>query len=222
MREARNAKTQRLALEVMCRSVHERAGDRTRLLDILAGDGRQTLRLRDELRQPTTPMIYDGRDRRDPMVAGQTDFRAVDLERDEFPTDDGSYDIVVFNRDLVTVKRLTGTIAEVHRVLTADGLFIVSVPNLSAWHNRILLLSGRQPTTLHIDGDHVRGLALASMLRFCPRVGFRVLDVVSIGLHPFTSALLPRAIRGLGHTVVLTLSADEPAPALVRTGLRHL
>ena len=104
------------------------------------------------------------------LCSPETDFRQVDVEAAAFPAADGDFDLVIWNRELVTVKNLGPALREVQRVLRPGGVFVVAVPNLAALHNRLLLLAGRQPTTLHIgNGDHVRGFTIRSMTEFLTR-----------------------------------------------------
>jgi Methyltransferase domain len=178
-----------------------------RLLQIHAHKGRQTLLFCEQLARPEQPVIYDQEDERDPGVRPETDFARVDVEAAVFPAPDGHFDLVVWNRDLVTVKNIVPALHEVRRVLRPGGILVVAVPNLAALHNRLLLLAGRQPTTLHIDnGDHIRGFAVQSMTRFLQReLGFEILRVTGVGLAPVTGAVLPGPLRGLSHTVVWAL-----------------
>jgi SAM-dependent methyltransferase len=143
------------------------ADGRGRLLDVDPGSGLQTIAFRDHLPQAETPWVYAEHDRRESDVARQTEFAAVDLEAGRFPADDEALDVVVWNRELVTLKNLIGPLEEVHRILRPGGLLVIALPNLASLHNRLLLLGGVQPTTLHIaDGNHVRGFAIRSMTRF--------------------------------------------------------
>jgi SAM-dependent methyltransferase len=138
----------------------------------------------------------------------------VNIEAAEFPAPDDHFDVVVWNRDLVTMKNILSALRETRRVLRPGGLLIIAVPNLAALHNRLLLLlAGRQPTTLHINnGDHVRGFTIPSMTRFLERdLEFCTLQVVGVGLAPITGAVLPRPLRGLSHTVVWVLRAGAAA-----------
>jgi ubiquinone/menaquinone biosynthesis C-methylase UbiE len=186
----------------------------SRLLQIQAGGGQQTLLFRDQLIRPERPVIYDLNDERDPEARAETDFTAVDLEAAKFPAQDDEFDLVVWNRDLVTLKNVLPALREARRVLRPGGIMIVAVPNLAALHNRLLLLAGFQPTTLHINnGDHVRGFASQSMTRVLERdLGFRVQDAMGVGLAPISSAAQPRALRGLSHTVVWVLRLPGGAP----------
>src|SRR5262249_44335498 len=119
--------------------------DKRHLLQIQPGQGRQTLLFRDQLPAPRRPVIYDDEDKRDPVVSPRTDFRRVDVEAAAFPAADGDFDLVIWNRELVTVKNLGAALREVRRILRPGGVFVVAVPNLAALHNRLLLLAGRQP-----------------------------------------------------------------------------
>ena len=179
----------------------------SRLLQIQAQQGLQTLLFRDQLVRPERPVIYDQKDVRGPEARAETSMSEVDFEAAEFPAPSGQFHLVVWNRDLVTVKNVVPTFREVRRVLQPGGFLVVAVPNLAALHNRLLLLAGRQPTTLHINnGDHVRGFAGPSMTRFLELdLGFRIERVIGVGLAPITGAVLPRPLRGLSHTIVWVL-----------------
>ena len=206
-RERRHERIEASVVGEIARMIRALAPDKRRPLQIQPGRGRQTLLFRDQLAAPHRPVIYDGEDKRDPAVSAETDFRQVDVEAAAFPAADGDFDLVIWNRDLVTVKNLGPALREVRRVLRPGGVFVVAVPNLAALHNRLLLLAGRQPTTLHIgNGDHVRGFAIRSMTGFLTRdLDFELLRVTGVGLAPASTAVLPGPLRGISHTVVWAL-----------------
>lgn len=51
---------------------------------------------------------------------------------------------------------------------------MISVPNLAALHNRLLLLLGKQPATIRIMGSYVRGYACGSFDQFLGHNGLFV------------------------------------------------
>jgi hypothetical protein len=134
----------------------------------------------------------------------------VELDGGRFPAADETFDVVVANQLLVTLKDVRTPVTESWRVLALGGLFFVSVPNLAALHNCILLALGFQPTTLHIGGDHVRGFAPGSMTSFLRQGGaFRLLAKRGVGLHPFTSRVVSPPLRTYSHTLLWLLQKPE-------------
>ena len=99
-------------------------------------------------------------------------------------------------------------------MLRPGGYAIISVPNLSALHNCILLGLGQQPTTIAIAGSHVRGYGIWAMNRFLTKNGlFEIVEVAGIGLHPFTSARLFGPLKTYCHTPVwLCRKSSETGP----------
>jgi SAM-dependent methyltransferase/predicted O-methyltransferase YrrM len=206
-RERRHQRIEDGVISEIARTIKALAPGISRLLQIQPGHGRETLLFRDQLADPDRPVIYDGEDTRDPAASAATDFRQVNVEAAAFPAADGDFDLVVWNRDLVTVKNLGPALREARRVLRPGGILVVAIPNLAALHNRLLLLAGRQPTTLHIGrGNHVRGFAIHSTTEFLTRdLGLELLRVTGVGLAPVSAAVLPTPLRGVSHTVVWAL-----------------
>ena len=178
-----------------------------RFLQIQPPSGPEVLLFSDQLARGTRPLIYDRTDGRDPDTRAATDFEEVDLETANLPAPDDHFDLVIWNRELVALKNSVAVLREVYRVIRPGGFLVLAVPNLAAAHNRLLLLAGRQPTTLHIaNGDHVRGFAAPTLTRVLERdMGFRTEQLVGVGVAPVTSAPLPRPLRDLGHTVIWVL-----------------
>jgi hypothetical protein len=89
----------------------------------------------------------------------------LNLETDRLPFEDESIDVVMANQVMEHVKEIFWILHNVSRVLHVGGHMIVGVPNLASYHNRLLLLLGRQPTTLGNHSAHVRGYTKHDFLR---------------------------------------------------------
>jgi predicted O-methyltransferase YrrM len=210
-RERQHAQIELSAIREIAFLVQGLAPPGSRLLQIQPRPGPEILLFRDQIVRPARPVSYDQADGRAPAVKAETDFEQVDLEAARLPAPDGHFDLVVWNRELVALKNATAVLREVRRVIRPGGFLVLAVPNLAAAHNRLLLLAGRQPTTLHINsGDHVRGFAASSMTRVLERdLLFRVEQSVGVGIAPVTGMLLPRPVRDLGHTVIWVLRKPD-------------
>jgi len=178
-----------------------------RLLQIQAWQGPEVLVFRDQIARPARPVLYDRADRYPPDVRAAADLEEVDLESARWPAPDDHFDLVVWNRDLVTVKNVISALREARRMIRPGGFLILALPNLAAAHNRLLLLAGRQPSTLHINnGDHLRGFAAPTMTRILRRdLKFDVRQVIGVGIAPVTSTALPRPLRAVSHSVIWVL-----------------
>lgn len=72
------------------------------------------------------------------------------------------FDIIVSNQVVEHLLNVDMSIREVQRTLKGSGQFIVSTPNLCSFHNRVLVILGKQPTCLHVGevqvGNPLRGV----------------------------------------------------------------
>lgn len=80
----------------------------------------------------------------------------IDLETDDLPHDDNTFDLVICNQVLEHLKNYRKVIDNVIRVTRRGGYMAIGIPNLSHLINRIYLLFGAQPLCIHLDGPHVR------------------------------------------------------------------
>ena len=91
---------------------------------------------------------------------------SLDLERESLPFSNESIDVVIANQVLEHVKEVFWIFHQVSRVLRVGGRLIIGVPNLASYHNRLLLLLGKQPTVIQNHSAHVRGFSKHDLLRF--------------------------------------------------------
>jgi len=89
----------------------------------------------------------------------------IDLEKDKLPFEDESVDVIIMNQVMEHVKEVFWILHEISRVLKIGGNFIVGVPNLASFHNRLLLLVGEQPSSLKNYSCHVRGYTKGDLLK---------------------------------------------------------
>lgn len=108
------------------------------------------------------------------------------LERERFPYEDQSIDIVIANQVLEHTKEIIWITSEISRILKWGGVFLCGVPNLASLHNRIALLFGEQPPTIKVLGPHVRGYCRRSFCEFIETDRyFKVKEVKGVNFYPF-------------------------------------
>jgi SAM-dependent methyltransferase len=81
----------------------------------------------------------------------------LNIERDEFPFNTESLDVVIANQILEHTKEIFWILDQTSNVLKVGGSLLIGVPNLAALHNRVLLAVGRQPSPLKNNSAHIRG-----------------------------------------------------------------
>lgn len=220
---SRHDRTMIVVKEAIARYLATQARTRRRLMEVGGAEGWQTVYFQHQLAEPQRAAIVDWRDSRLDAVKPLTDFFQVDIETDPIPVADGSYDVIVCNQVLEHLKNIDFPITEIHRVLRPGGVLIVSVPNLGALHNVLLLALGRQPSTLALQGSHVRGFTMEAMTRYLTfNEHFRLRHLWGFGLHPFTSSAIPPPLRRYCHTPLWILEkniSDRPTWVDYRAGV---
>ncbi len=129
----------------------------------------------------------------------------VNLETERMSFPDESFDLVIANQVFEHLKNWVFTLSEVARVLKPGGSMVLGVPNLASFHNRIVLMAGKQPTCIDTAGMHVRGFTypgLASVVEF--KHVFQIKDCQGRVFFPFPrrvglimSHLCPKASSSL-------------------------
>ena len=118
--------------------------------------------------------------------------KSINLESEKFPFANETFDIIIANQIIEHTKELFWIFHEISRTLKVNGHCIIGVPNLSSLHNRILLLFGRQPTCITLDGPHVRGFTKKGFLSFtnnCWKGGYDCVGFSGSNFYPFPPSI---------------------------------
>jgi SAM-dependent methyltransferase len=130
----------------------------------------------------------------------------LDIERDQFPFEKNFFNLVICNQILEHTKEIFWILSECSKVLELGGYLIVSVPNIAALHNRILLLFGKQPTCMHVVGPHVRGFTIREFKEFIETGNeFQVVEIAASNLFPLPPLIgksLLKFFPGLGISIL--------------------
>ena len=112
----------------------------------------------------------------------------VNIEKDAFPFQPETFDIVMGNQILEHTKEVFWILDQASRVLKVGGRLLIGVPNLAALHNRILLALGRQPSPLKNNSAHVRGYTKPDVLELLESGfpgGYRLSRFGGSNFYPF-------------------------------------
>jgi len=100
----------------------------------------------------------------------------ADLEADTLPFPEDYFDLVTSFGVLEHLRFFDNSVKEAYRILKPRGLFLVSIPNLGDWVNRIRLLLGLQPHSVQISErhsiDHIHSCTLNTMEKLLAEYGF--------------------------------------------------
>lgn len=141
---------------------------------------------------------------------------ALNVEEARLPHPAESLDVVISNQTLEHTKDVHWILHQVATVLAPGGSFIVGVPNLASFHNRILLLAGRQPTSIRSVGPHVRGFTardLKELIELPWAGGMRMVDVRGANFYPFPPPIarpLSRAFPTASWAIFLRFEKLRP------------
>ncbi|RLI91777.1 MAG: hypothetical protein DRO95_03685 [Candidatus Altiarchaeales archaeon] len=109
----------------------------------------------------------------------------VDIENEELPFDDKEFDLVICNQVIEHLKNINLPLSEIYRVLKDNGFLLIGVPNLAAFHNRILILLGKQPVSMKLTSSHIRGFTPQGLKEYLERNNFGVIKFKGNGFYPF-------------------------------------
>ena len=138
----------------------------SRILDLGAGKGRDLLLAREAFPDASLHAVECASDNISALQGLNIDAQLLNIETQPLPFDAESLDIVMANQVLEHTKELFWICHEVSRVLKVGGHFIVGVPNVASFHNRIGLLFGKHPTQAKSFSAHVRCFSKNDFLSF--------------------------------------------------------
>lgn len=177
--------------EILCEGLAELgAPPAARLCDLGCHDGTKTLLWARAAGIDRAACV--GVDNRERASTGGIRIIHADVERESLPLPADSVDLVVASQLLEHLKNVHHLLLEVRRILAPGGRLVVAVPNLASAHNRLLLLLGRQPTSIRVGSGHVRGFTWSEMLALLGRFGFHVEWSRGAGFYPFAERALDR------------------------------
>lgn len=135
---------------------------------------------------------------------------SIDIERSVFPFANESVDIIICNQVLEHTKDIFWILHESSRILKKGGLFIIGVPNLAAWHNRLILFFGSTPPCIELEGNHVRGFTFKNLVNFFLKSfpGYKLVSYAGCGFYPFSgnlAKLLARRLPRLSWGIFLAM-----------------
>ena len=117
---------------------------------------------------------------------GQITVIQIDLEKDPFPFNDQEIQVVICNQVLEHLKNIFLVLGEMDRVTKKAGYLVIGIPNLSAFHNRILLLCGKQPLCNEITGPHLRCFTHNGFSKFLKsNRNFKLISFTGASIYPF-------------------------------------
>jgi len=132
----------------------------------------------------------------------------LDIEKNELPFRDDTFDLVICNQVLEHLISYTNVMNDTIRVTKKGGYIVFGIPNLSHLINRILLLFGFQPLCIAIDGPHIRGFTHKSFIKLLKSLDeVEIVDFTGTLMYPlpyFLAKIMSKHFVGLtGYTCYL-------------------
>ena len=184
------------------------------ILDVGCGSGDRTIRIASHFNidiRNAYGVDYDEQN----VIACKKRFNAkkIDLETDDLPHEDNTFDIVICNQVLEHLKNYRKVIDDLIRVTKKGGYIAVGIPNLAHLINRIYLLFGIQPMCIHLDGPHVRSFTHKGFIKMlAPLQGIKLIDYKGALMFPLpliATKFLAKHFVGLsGYTCYLLRKAQ--------------
>lgn len=136
------------------------------------------------------------------LVEKVDEIHILNLEKSELPFGRESIDLIIANQVLEHMKEVFWVFHQVASSLKVGGHFLIGVPNIASFHNRLLLL-GKHPTQHKLCSAHVRPFSREDTCLFfeeCFPKGFELIAFAGSQFYPFPkipsrilSSLFPNA-----------------------------
>jgi len=142
--------------------------------------------------------------------------KIIDIERDKLPFLDESIDLFMANQVLEHTKEVFWIIHEISRSLKIGGHFIMSVPNIASFHNRILLLFGKHPTQAKLCSAHTRTFSKKDTLNFfkvCFPGGYELSAFAGSQFYPLpkiASRVMAKILPNMSYSIFFMLKKLSP------------
>lgn len=106
----------------------------------------------------------------------------------DFPFD-MKFDFMICSEVLEHLENPFDVLENVKKHLTEDGLFLVTIPNVTHWRHRVSLLLGKSP---NYDKTHINFWDLDSFIKLLHDRGYEILDFYPTYFDPRFFSKLPR------------------------------
>jgi len=139
------------------------ADHRVRLLDIGCGKGQFLLELSRMFAQRFGVVferiagldLVKAEPNRFQEIEPKLEFVQQSVDGQDLPYESGSFHLVCCNHVLEHIFETERFVREIRRIVHADGLAVLSVPNVAAWMNRLAFLFGGQPLGSEVGTEKV-------------------------------------------------------------------
>ncbi|MFC7044630.1 class I SAM-dependent methyltransferase [Halobacteriaceae archaeon GCM10025711] len=181
-----------------------------KLLDVGCNDGSLTVCIADAV---GAREVY-GVDVSEPAVETASergiDAHVLDVSERELPFPDDYFDVVYSGEVVDYITDTERYFAEIRRVLSADGVFLLSTVNLASLHNRLALLSGGLPFPMRPENDIVHSDEGVGLYELADRVSVVRLDDLSTALHRhgFTVSRVEGCVADHQHVTPVKAAVD--------------
>ncbi len=191
------------ALDIACSALSERG----RLLDLPCGSGYLSVRAREMGFQVTPADLFPD------FFQGGSPLSAIRVDLHEsLPFENDTFDAIICCEGIEHVENPWLVLREFHRVMKADGVFVISLPNTVDVRQRIRILRLGHPTHyLPSVKGHINMMGTFGLCHALLMTGFEITEITSA-----------RVYRGLRHRLLakfLRFGKRSGLPESVRAAL---